>query len=253
MSTMLIVDDDPRTREAMRIAFAARGYHVLTRTTGRAALHATSQTKPHLILLNLALSDMDGRDVLLAMRDMTSAPIIVLSRRSDTEEIVRALDSGADDYVLIPFGMEELLARTRASARRAQARRGDRRGGVIDTSSFTVDLDVRKVWRDGTEVHLTPTEWHVLDILIQHEGHLVNQRHLLQSVWGPDHYDDTHYLRVYIGQLRRKLEPDPAHPRHLITEPNQGYRFHIRRTDPSRTVPAGNSPRGGESSEEERI
>jgi two-component system, OmpR family, KDP operon response regulator KdpE len=236
MSTVLIVDDDPRTLDVLRIAFTARGYQVVTETTGHAALRTTGRTKPQVILLGTELSDMDGTDALLTLRTMTSAPIIALSTRPAPEEIVRALDTGADDYVIKPFRIEELLARTRAAVRRAAARPGDERLGIVDTGSFTVDLDARKVWRDGAEVHLTPIEWSVLEVLIQHEGRLVTQRELLRTIWGPDHYTDTHYLRVYIGQLRRKLEPEPANPRHLITEPNQGYRFHTHRTDtPPRT------------------
>lgn len=231
MSTVLIIDDDAQTLSMLRIAFTARGYQVVTETSGRAGLRTASRVKPQVILLNIQLSDVDGRDVLVAFRDLTSAPIIALSTRPDPEDIVRALDTGADDYVIKPFGIEELLARTRAAIRRATAQPGGERRGIVDTGSFTVDLDARKVWRDGAEVRLTSTEWAVLEVLIQHEGHLVSQRQLLRTIWGPEHYTDTHYLRVYIGQLRRKLEPEPAHPRHLITEPNQGYRFHTHRTD----------------------
>jgi two-component system, OmpR family, KDP operon response regulator KdpE len=230
MSTVLIVDDDAQTLSVLRIAFTARGYQVVTETAGHAALRAASRTKPQAILLNIELSDIDGRDVLVAFRDMTSAPI-ALSTRHEPEEIVRALDTGADDYVTKPFGIEELLARTRTAIRRATAQPGGKHRGIVDTGSFTVDLDARKTWRDGAEVFLTSTEWAVLEVLIHHEGRLVSQRQLLRTIWGPEHYTDTHYLRVYIGQLRRKLEPEPANPRHLITEPNQGYRFHTHRTD----------------------
>jgi DNA-binding response OmpR family regulator len=146
--------------------------------------------------------------------------------------MVRVLDAGADDHIRKPFNINELLARIRAAVRRAVAgRTAD--SGIVDTGSFAVDLGAKKVWRDGAEVRVTPIEWSVLEILIQHEGKLVSQRELLRAVWGPEHYTDTQYLRVYIGQLRRKLEPDPAHPRHLVTEPNRGYRFHAHRTDTS--------------------
>lgn len=231
MSTVLIVDDDPRTLDVLRTAFTARGYQVVTETAGQAAIHTTGRTRPQVILLGAELSDMDGVDALVVLRTMTSAPIIALSTHPDTGEIVRALDTGADDYVVKPFRTEELLARTRAALRRATAQPAGKRRGIVDAGSFTVDLDIRKVWRDGGEVHLTPTEWSVLNVLVQHDGHLVTQRELLRTVWGPEHYTDTHYLRVYIGQLRRKLEPEPGNPRHLITEPNQGYRFHAHRTD----------------------
>jgi two-component system KDP operon response regulator KdpE len=231
MSTVLIVDHDPQILNVLRIAFTARGYQVVTETAGHAALRRTSQTKPQVILLGTELSDMDGMAALVALRDMTNAPVIALSTRPDAEEVVRALDTGADDYVIKPLRVEELLARTRAAVRRAAAQPGGERRGIVDTGSFTVDLDIRKAWRDGAEVRLTPTEWSVLEVLIRHEGHLVSQRELLRTIWGPEHYTDTQYLRVYIGQLRRKLEPEPANPRHLITEPHQGYRFHARRTD----------------------
>jgi two-component system, OmpR family, KDP operon response regulator KdpE len=211
MSTVLIIDDDPQTLSVLRIAFTTRGYQVVTEAAGRAALRTASQATPQVILLSIELSDMDGWEVLVALRDLTGAPIIVLSTRYDAEEAVRALDTGADDYVAKPFGTKELLARTRAAVRRAAASPGQR-GGIVDAGSFTVDLDARKVRREGAEVRLTPTEWSVLEILIRHEGHLVSQRELLRTVWGPEHYTDTHYLRVYIGQLRRKLEPEPANP-----------------------------------------
>jgi two-component system, OmpR family, KDP operon response regulator KdpE len=231
MSTVLIVDDDPQTLSVLRVAFTARGYQVVTETAGHTALRTASRTKPQVILLGTELSDMDGMDALLALRDMTSAPIIALSTHPDAEDIVRALDTGADDYVIKPFRTEELLARTRAAVRRAAAQPAGKRRGIVDVGTFTANLDARKVWREGTEVHLTPNEWSVLELLIQHEGHLVTQRELLSTIWGPEHSTDAQYIRVYMAQLRRKLEPEPANPRHLTTEHSQGYRFYAHRTD----------------------
>ena len=231
MAIALIVDGDPHILEVLRIAFTARGYQVVTETAGRRAVHTTARVQPQVVLLDVELSDMDGAGVITALRGLTDAPVIALSTSHDAQEAVRLLDAGADDYVTKPFGIDELLARTRAAVRRTTSRTDDQRRGIVDTGSFAVDLDMKRVWRDGAEVHLTPTEWRVLEILVRHEGRLVSHRELLRNVWGSEHYADTHYLRVYVGQLRRKLEPDPANPRHLITEPNQGYRFQTHRTD----------------------
>jgi two-component system KDP operon response regulator KdpE len=232
MSTALIVDSDPLTVDVLRIALSARGYEVVTAPDAGEALRAVDRARPHVILVEDSLPDMAGSAVIVALRARTTAPILVLSAREDPDEMVRALDAGADDHIRKPFHINELLARVRATVRRAVAGRMED-SGIVDTGSFVVDLGAKKVWRDGAEVRLTPIEWSVLEMLIQHEGRLVSQRELLRTVWGPEHYTDTQYLRVYIGQLRRKLEPDPAHPRHLITEPNRGYRFHTYRTDTS--------------------
>jgi two-component system KDP operon response regulator KdpE len=231
MSTALVVDSDPRTVDVLRTALSARGYEVITAADAQEALRVADRTRPQVILVADALPDMTGPAVIAALRALTPAPIIVLSERADPDEMVRALDAGADDHIRTPFNINELLARVRASMRRATAARTMESGAIVDTASFTVDLGAQRVWRDGSEVRLTPTEWNMLEMLIHHEGTLVSQRELLSVVWGPEHDTDTHYLRVYIGQLRRKLEPDPAHPRHLITEPNRGYRFHAHRTD----------------------
>ncbi|MFI7679232.1 winged helix-turn-helix domain-containing protein [Actinophytocola sp. NPDC049390] len=231
MAIALIVADDPHTLDVLRIACTARGYQVVTETAGRAAIHTAASVQPHVVLLAVELSDMDSAGVVVALRRLTGAPIIALSAGHDAREAVRLLDAGADDYATLPFGIDELLARVRAAVRRTTSRTDDQRRGIVDTGSFAVDLDTKRVWRDGAEVHLTPTEWRVLELLVQHEGRLVSHRELLRNVWGSDHYADTHYVRVYVGQLRRKLEPEPASPRHLVTEPNQGYRFHAHRID----------------------
>jgi two-component system KDP operon response regulator KdpE len=214
MTRILVVDDDPQLLRALRINLAARGYQVLTAPDGGSALRAAAEGRPELVVLDLGLPDLDG----------TQMPIIVLSARTGSSDKVDALDVGADDYVIKPFGMAELLARVRAALRRSgSSQAGDE--PVVRTSTFAVDLAAKKVVRDGAEVHLTPTEWGVLELLVRNRGKLVGQRQLLREVWGSGYDKETNYLRVYLAQLRRKLELDPARPRHLITEPGMGYRF----------------------------
>ncbi|MFD7659984.1 response regulator [Actinosynnema sp. NPDC059797] len=223
MTKVLVVDDEPQIVRALRINLSARGYAVLTAHDGTAALKAAAEGKPDVVVLDLGLPDVDGTEVIAGLRGWTTVPIIVLSARVDSTDKVEALDAGADDYVTKPFGMDELLARLRAAVRRAAVAEGE--DAVVETASFTVDLAAKKVLRDGAEVHLTPTEWGLLEILARNRGRLVAQKQLLQEVWGPQYAKETHYLRVYLAQLRRKLEPEPAHPRHLVTEPGMGYRF----------------------------
>jgi two-component system KDP operon response regulator KdpE len=224
MTRVLVVDDDAQILRALRINLTARGYQVLTATDGAAALRAAADGRPDVVVLDLGLPDLDGREVIAGLRGWTGVPIIVLSARTDAGDKVDALDAGADDYVTKPFGMAELLARLRAAVRRASAAPA---GGdpVVHAASFTVDLVAKRVRRDDSDVHLTPTEWGILEQLVRNPGKLVDQRSLLREVWGPGYARETNYLRVYLAQLRRKLEPDPARPRHLITEPGMGYRF----------------------------
>lgn len=222
MTTVLVVDTDPQTLHTLWITLTARGYQVITAADGATARRVAARARPDAVVLELDLPDIDGTEVITGLRGWTTAPIIVLSHRTDAADTVRALDVGADDYVTKPFGIPELLARLRAALRRAA---GNRKHQIVDTGAFTVDLAAKQVWRDGAEVRLTPTEWRLLEILIRHEGCLVTHQQLLTQVWGPEHLTDTHYLRVYFAQLRRKLEPHPARPRHLITEPGMGYRF----------------------------
>ncbi|KOV85333.1 response regulator [Nocardia sp. NRRL S-836] len=225
MTSVLVVDDEPQIVRALRINLSARGYDVMTAYDGKSALGVAVEGKPDVVVLDLGLPDIDGVDVIVGLRGWSSIPIIVLSARTDSSAKVEALDAGADDYVTKPFGMDELLARLRAAVRRGLARDGA--DPVVETSSFVVDLAVKKVRRDGREVHLTPTEWGLVEILARNPGRLVSQKQLLQEVWGPMHVNESQYLRVYFAQLRRKLEADPAHPRHLITEPGMGYRFEL--------------------------
>ncbi|MGW4351599.1 response regulator [Nocardia sp. NPDC004582] len=221
---VLVVDDEPQILRALRINLSVRGYEVTTASTGAAALRAAAEKHPEVIILDLGLPDMDGIEVLGGLRGWTTTPVIVLSARTDSSDKVEALDAGADDYVTKPFGMDELLARLRAAVRRS-ATTADTPEPVIETASFTVDLAAKKVTRHGRDVHLTPTEWGVLEMLVRHQGKLVGRRELLREVWGPSYATETHYLRVYLAQLRRKLEDDPSQPKHLLTEAGMGYRF----------------------------
>lgn len=222
--TVLVVDDEPQILRAMRINLSVRGYDVVTAATGAGALRAATERKPDVVVLDLGLPDIDGIEVLAGLRGWTKVPIIVLSARTDSADKVDALDAGADDYVTKPFGMDEFLARLRAALRRA-ADAAEPGEPVVVTDSFTVDLAAKKVIKAGAEVHLTPTEWGVLEMLVRNRGKLVGRQELLREVWGPAYQSETHYLRVYLAQLRRKLENDPSHPKHLVTEPGMGHRF----------------------------
>ncbi len=226
MTKVLVVDDEPQIVRALRINLSARGYEVLTAPDGATALRLAADGKPDVVVLDLGLPDMDGTDVIAGLRGWTTLPIIVLSARTDSADKVDALDAGADDYVTKPFGMDELLARLRAAVRRS-ATTGPEDEPIVQTASFTVDLAVKRVLKDGAEVHLTPTEWGLLEVLARNAGKLVAQKQLLRDVWGPAYEKEAHYLRVYLAQLRRKLEPEPARPRHLLTEPGMGYRFEL--------------------------
>ncbi|MDT6982850.1 response regulator [Streptomyces lusitanus] len=222
MTRVLVVDDDPAIVRALVINLRARQYEVDSAEDGAGALRAAAR-HPDVVVLDLGLPDMDGVDVIRRLREWSRMPILVLSARHASGEKVQALDAGADDYVTKPFGMDELLARLRAAVRRAEpADGGDL---VVETETFTVDLAAKKVHRDGGDVRLTPTEWHLLEVLVRGGGRLVGQKQLLREVWGPSYGTETNYLRVYMAQLRRKLEADPSRPRHLITEPGMGYRF----------------------------
>ncbi len=223
MTRVLIVDDEPQILRALRINLQARQYDVHTAATGGEALHETAATRPDLVILDLGLPDVDGVEVIRKLRTWTPVPIVVLSGRADSRDKVDALDAGADDYVTKPFSIEELLARIRAVTRRTA---GPPPPSSTRIGRFTVDLDHHTVTADGGEqVHLTRTEWQLLEVFLAEPGKLIGQRYLLQRVWGPTYQRETQYLRQYMAQLRRKLEDDPARPRHLITEPGMGYRF----------------------------
>ncbi|MFW0797263.1 response regulator [Gordonia sp. CPCC 205515] len=222
---VLVVDDEPQLLRALRINLNARGFIVTTAATGAEALSAAARTNPHVVVLDLGLPDIDGLTVLEGLRGWTNVPVIVLSARTDAADKVAALDAGADDYVTKPFGMEEFLARLRAAVRRGAASADVSEVPVVDAGTFVVDLSAKSVTRDGAAVHLTPTEWGILEILVRNEGKLVGQKEILHAVWGPTYVTQTNYLRVYLASLRRKLEDDPTHPQHLLTEAGMGYRF----------------------------
>jgi two-component system KDP operon response regulator KdpE len=222
VTRVLVVDDDRQLLRALQITLTARGYAVVPAATGADALAAASAKPPDVVILDLGLPDLDGVAVVEGLRGWSTAPIIVLSARHEERAKVRALDAGADDYVTKPFGMAELLARVRAAARRGSAPTS---GAVVTTDAFTVDLAARRVTTERGEVRLTPTEWHLLEILVRDPDRLITQQQLLQQVWGPAYLTETNYLRVHLANLRRKLEPDPSRPRYLITEPGIGYRF----------------------------
>ncbi|PKZ66100.1 DNA-binding response regulator [Gordonia terrae] len=222
---VLVVDDEPQLLRALRINLNARGFAVTTAATGAAALTVAARENPHVVVLDLGLPDIDGLTVLEGLRGWTTVPVIVLSARTDAADKVVALDSGADDYVTKPFGMEEFLARLRAALRRGAVSNATSEAPVVDAGAFVVDLAAKQVTRGEVPVHLTPTEWGILEILVRHEGKLVSQSDILTTVWGPGYLGQSNYLRVYLASLRRKLEEDPAHPRHLLTEAGMGYRF----------------------------
>ena len=224
MVRVLVVDDEPQFVRALEITLRARSYEVDAAGEGAAALRLASERHPDVMVLDLGLPDMDGIEVIRQLRGWSRVPVLVLSARHSSVEKVQALDAGADDYVTKPFGMDELLARLRAAVRRAEPSGGEGEA-LVETAGFTVDLAAKKVHRDGRDVRLTPTEWHLLEVLVRNAGRLVGQQELLREVWGPTYRTETNYLRVYMAQLRRKLEANPSHPRHFITEPGMGYRF----------------------------
>ncbi|MGE5290162.1 MAG: response regulator [Micromonosporaceae bacterium] len=223
MTRVLVVDDEPSILRALKINLTARDYEVSTAADGASGLAAVARDHPDVLILDLGLPDMDGTDVIRGVRGWSSTPIIVLSVWGQESQKVAALDAGADDYVTKPFGMDELLARLRAAVRRASPAPDE---PIVTTDDFTVDLAAKRVVRAGDgDVRLTPTEWQLLEVLVRHRGRLVSQRQLLQEVWGPAYETESNYLRVYVAQLRRKLEPEPSRPRYLITESGMGYRF----------------------------
>jgi two-component system KDP operon response regulator KdpE len=223
MPRVLIVEDEPALRRALAINLRARHYEVEAVGTGTDALAAAATGELDLVILDLGLPDLDGVEVIDGLRGWCPVPIIVLSAREAQAQKVRALDAGADDYVTKPFGMDELLARIRAALRRAEGTEPAQ--AVVTTAAFTLDLSAKRATRNGVDVRLTPTEWHLVESLLRHPGALVPSSQLLAEVWGPAYERETNYLRVYFAQLRRKLEQTPGSPQHFITEPGLGYRF----------------------------
>jgi two-component system KDP operon response regulator KdpE len=224
VTRILLVDDDAQLLRALRIDLTARGYDVTTAADGRTALIVAARDHPDLVVLDLGLPDLDGTTVLGELRTFSTAPVVVLSARTDSADKVHALDLGADDYVTKPFGVDELMARMRAALRRATSS-AEPDPERVAFGDVVVDLVATTVERGGRRVHLTPTEWAILDLLVRHRGRLVTRRRLLEHVWGTGDRKETSYLRVYLAQLRRKLETDAARPQHLLTEAGMGYRF----------------------------
>ncbi|MFC8141815.1 response regulator [Streptomyces paradoxus] len=225
MTRVLVVEDDPQLVRALVINLQARHYGVDAASDGATALRLAAARQPDAVLLDLGLPDMDGVDIIKGLRGWSRVPILVLSARQASDEKVAALDAGADDYITKPFSIDELLARLRAAVRRADHTPHAPETMLVKTTDLSIDLIAKKVVRNGHDVRLTPTEWHLLEILVTSPGRLITQKHLLQEVWGVSQRSKTNYLRVYMAQLRRKLETDPSHPRYLITEPGMGYRF----------------------------
>jgi two-component system KDP operon response regulator KdpE len=225
---ILIADDDPQILRALRITLRARGYEVLVATDGTSALNQAIEHKPDLYLIDLGMPHLDGVEVIHGLRGWTSAPVLVLSGRTGSADKVEALDAGADDYVTKPFGVDELLARIRALTRRVPGQDAE---PLVRIGDVVIDLTATTVTRDGADggapepVRLTPTEWRILEMLVRNAGRLVTRQNLLQDIWGSEHVSDTGYLRLYLSQLRKKLEPEPTAPRYLLTEPGMGYRF----------------------------
>jgi two-component system KDP operon response regulator KdpE len=222
VSTVLVVDDDPALVRALSINLRARGYQVHASGTGAGALRLAASHPLDAVILDLGLPDMDGSEVIAGLRGWTDVPILVLSAREQSRQKVAALDAGADDYVVKPFAMDELLARLRAAIRRGTPAPVQ---PTITTEDFTIDLSAGRVTSAGQDVKLTPTEWHLLEVLARNPGRVVDHGRLLTEVWGPAYREQTNYLRVFMATLRRKLEPDAANPRHLLTEAGRGYRF----------------------------
>jgi len=227
---ILVVDDEPQIVRALGINLKALGYRVDTAASGEEALRKAANHRPDTVILDLGLPGIDGIEVIRGLRGWTMVPIIVLSVRDAEREKIAALDAGADDYVTKPFGMGELLARLRAALRRESAAEDDH--PVVETDHFVIDLSTKRVTAAGEEIRLTPTEWGIVEMLVRHRGKLVTQTQLLKEVWGPQYGEETNYLRVFMAQLRRKLEPKPSKPRYFITEPGMGYRF-----EPGNEVP----------------
>jgi two-component system KDP operon response regulator KdpE len=238
MTRVLVIDDEEPILRALRINLMAHKYQVSTASDGVSGLAAMARERPDVLILDLGLPDMDGTEVIRGVRGWTCMPIIVLSAWGQESQKVAALDAGADDYVTKPFGMGELLARLRVAVRRAAPAPDE---PVVVSDDFTVDLAAKRVRRGAQDVRLTPTEWQLLEVLVRHREKLVTQRQLLAEIWGPEYQTEGNYLRVHMAHLRRKLEPNPARPRYLRTEPGMGYRFTMGE-------PTGSDPSDGPSS-----
>jgi two-component system KDP operon response regulator KdpE len=219
---VLVVDDDARLRKTLELNLRARGYTADLAASGEAALRLAATHRPDVVLLDLGLPGIDGIEVIAGIRGWSNVPIVVLSGRETEAMKVRALDLGADDYLTKPFGMDELFARLRAATRRAALPDGE---PLLVTPDFTIDFAAKRVTRDGETVRLTPRQWHIVEVLVRNKGRLVSYEQLLHEVWGPGYRTETNYLRVFMTQIRQRLEPEPSQPRYFVTEPGLGYRF----------------------------
>jgi two-component system, OmpR family, KDP operon response regulator KdpE len=222
---ILVVDDEPQIVRALRVALSAQGYEALTATDGEAALDLAAAKPPDAVILDLGLPGLSGLEVCRSLREWTAVPILVLSARADERQKVAALDLGADDYITKPFGMDELLARVRAALRRSG--KVPPTEAVLEAGELSIDFARRLVTVSGREVHLTPTEYSLLKIMATNPDRVLTHGTLLRSVWGSEYGEEAHYLRVFVRQLRQKIEPDPSRPRHILTEPGIGYRFRL--------------------------
>ncbi|HTK98179.1 MAG TPA: response regulator [Pseudomonadales bacterium] len=220
---VVLIEDEPQIRRLLRTVLPAQGIELFEAENGSKGLVEVGTRRPDVVILDLGLPDIGGVEVVKRLREWTEVPVIILSARTDETDKIAALDAGADDYLTKPFGVGELLARLRVAMRRsARTQDGTQ---VVTVGPVTVDLNARRVERDGAAVHLTPIEYRLLALLVKHAGKVLTHRHLLKEVWGPSHVEDAHYLRIYMAQLRRKLEADATQPRYLITEPGVGYRL----------------------------
>ena len=219
---ILVIDDELQIRKLLRVSLSAHGYQIEEAATAGDGITMTTMTKPDMIILDLGLPDMDGKEVIKKIREWSQVPIIILTARDQEQEKIEALDAGADDYVTKPFGVGELMARMRVSLRRAAQSEDE---PVITCGDLSIDLALRRVSVEGREVKLTPTEYDIIKVLAQHAGKVLTHKQLLKAVWGTAFNEDTHYIRVYIGQLRRKIEANPTQPRYIITESGVGYRL----------------------------
>ena len=224
-TTLVVIEDDPQIRRFLRSGLSAEPFRIFEAETGKDGLVETATRKPDLVILDLGLPDRDGVDVVAELREWYTRPIIILSARSNEQEKIKALDAGADDYLTKPFGIGELVARIRAALRRSARDVGVAADSALEFGDVRVDLAARRVLRGGADVHLTPIEYRLLAALIRHAGKVCTHRQLLSEVWGPSHVEHGHYLRIYMAQLRHKLEDDPTNPRYLRTEVGVGYRL----------------------------
>lgn len=223
---ILLIEDEPQMRRFLRVALQSHGYRLVEAAGGLEGLREASTRNPEVVLLDLGLPDLDGLEVMKRIRDWSAVPVIVLSAREQEQDKIRALDAGADDYLTKPFGAGELLARIRVALRH-RATLGEKGEAVFSLDNLRVDLSARQVFLDDTEVHLTPIEFRLLAVLVKNAGKVITHSHLLKEVWGPPHMNQTQYLRVYMAQLRHKLEADPARPRFFLNEPGIGYRLRV--------------------------